>query len=182
VLLVTRGVEEPFVLTNGRLTREAEDLLGLLLDTGTPGRTDDEVFGIVEPQPVGGRWPIQAEVAAQDLKATGIIVDPAALSGELELTGVETANSIECLRVSGRMVADPFRPAVPPGDSVEKARMEATFVGLFPTDPSRPRVSDSSEMRAEIVVTRTVEDAPVQTQTVMQRKVSNDYSELAAGT
>jgi hypothetical protein len=177
VLVVTRGVESPFALDDGELTPEAEKLLGMLLSTSAPKRTDDDVFGSETPQPVGGRWPIRAEIAARDLTESGLAVDATALTGETELAGLETVGAVECLQIVARMTADNLTPpGLQSGDTVEKARVEATFAGTFPTDPSKRRLGDSSEMTAEVTILRTVSGRPVRTELLMKRTLLTTWA------
>lgn len=181
VLIVTRGVSAPFALEGGSLTPEVEESLALLFATSRPTRTDDEVFGSDAPQPVGGTWPIRAEVAARDITETGLAIGTPAITGEVELTAVENVGSIECLKISAHMQADGLTPpGLRSGDTVERAHLEASFVGSFPTDAARHRLTDASEMSAELTVLRTVESRPVRTEMLIKRSQKNTYSEVAS--
>jgi hypothetical protein len=183
ILIVTRGVDAPFALEGGSLTAEVESILAMLFTTSKPTRTDDDIFGSDAAQPIGGKWPIRADMAARDLTEAGLTMDSAALTGETELTGVETVGTVECLKISARMKADNMTPpGLQSGDTVEKAYMEASFVGAFPTDGSRQRLSDSSDMTAEIIVLRTVEGHPVRTEMLMKRSRQTIYADAALGT
>lgn len=183
VLVVSRGVEPPFALEKGRIPPDVEKILTKLFTTSQPTRTDDDIFGTDSVQPVGGRWPIHADLAARDLTEAGLAVETVALTGETELTAVETLGTVECLQISTRLAADNVTPlGVPSGATLESTRLTASFAGMFPTDRSKQRLSDSSEMSAEFTLSRTVDGRPVRMMTMMKQSRQSTYSDVTPGT
>ncbi len=177
ILMVARGAEAPLVLEDGaRISPGAEKLLRGIFTTSRPVRTDDEIFGTATAQKVGATWPVRADAAARDLTEAGLMVDPASIAGQTALDAIEQVGEVECLMISVRLAADQITPpGLKPGDTVEKAHFAARLTAALPTDASRRRLAETSEVSAEIVVLRSVEGAPVHTEMSMKRTIETTY-------
>jgi hypothetical protein len=76
---------------------------------------------------------------AEDLKRNDFQAKPDAISGTVKLNGLEKANGIQCLNITGDMkVARAKMKSNNEGNasSIRNATIESTFSWLLPVDPS----------------------------------------------
>ncbi|MFC1609582.1 TonB family protein [Myxococcota bacterium] len=171
------------MLEEGKLAPEVEQVLDMILPTEEVTKTDDDVFGIGTPQPVGAHWPIDAAVAAEDLQKAGFDIGPKQLAGHTKLVGVKMIENVECMEVQAQMSAsDLSPPGIPKDATTEKGEVHASFSAIFPLDPGKNRVRDTTTMTGEFVIIQIVDGQPVRTELVMSQEKQSTYSEVVDGT
>lgn len=149
------GKKTKFTSDKGELDEAAREGLGLVFDLREKEVfvKDDLVFGTERRQKVGAAWPVRAEQAAKALADVGD-VKPEQVSGTMKLVAVETADGVECVKVSGTLTVKDFVPKLapdagfPPGLKPETGRLEGEFGGLFPLDAKLPQARDSMTLTA----------------------------------
>ena len=106
VVLVDGAAEDPVSLKNGKMSDEARKAFEVVYSPHKPGSaTDDDVFGTKEPKAFGENWPINAKLAAEDAKKSGIQISPEHLQGRTELVGRDRVGDADCLRVRAELMA-----------------------------------------------------------------------------
>src|SRR5262249_2610566 len=134
VVLVDGGAKDPFSLQDGNIGAEARKAIDVVYSRHKPGSaTDDDVFGAKEPKAFGASWPINAKLASEDLKKSGIEVSPEHLKGGMELVGKDRVAEADCLRVRAEFMASGIAMKdLPDGATVADGTVQATFDGCVP--------------------------------------------------
>jgi hypothetical protein len=130
------------------VAKDLSESLKTLLDESLESTDDDAVFGSGMPRAVGEQWSIDTSKLPKD-KDIGF--KPEDASGMAKLTAVKDIAGIECLQIEAEVM---FRNLslnkLPHSAKVLEAQMVAHFVGLFPTNPNLPRLSDGSAMDMKV--------------------------------
>jgi len=121
---------------------EAREALKSMLKLNSGGPTDDDVFGTKTPQAVGAHWPVNTQLAHDDLKDdTGL--DASKVTGDIWLEGVTNEGGKEGLDVRAKLGLDGLIPPdVPAGSSVEMGRADVDLQTTLPTDGQPERTSE----------------------------------------
>ncbi len=179
--IVTRGAETPFNVVEGQMSQEVQDYLGLLIPTHAPSANDDQLLGTDAPQPVGGTWPIDSQRAAAELETAGLRIAPQALTGQSRLVGVSAVDGVAYLEVRTELQAtEVLPPRLPPGASLRRSQLNASFSGLFPADARGPRLQDGAELSAEVVFEQTLDGQPVESQMRLEQQSRTSYAPAPA--
>lgn len=148
----TTGEKTQYSLKDGQPTAEQSEALSLVLDAHRPeSASDDEVFGTDRPQKVGASWPIDLAKAAADAGKSGVVIKKEDLSGQTTLAGIEHVDGKDYLEVRARMQSKRLEVPMPPGVTLDKTKLEATFGGMFPVDPSTNRMGETTDLKMDIV-------------------------------
>jgi hypothetical protein len=134
VLLADGGAENPVSLKGGKISDDARKAFEVVYTPHKPGSaTDDDVFGTKEPKAFGESWPINAKLASEDAKKSGIEISPEHLNGRTELVGKDRIGEADCLSVRAELVASGVAlKDLPSGATVDEGTMQATFAGCVP--------------------------------------------------
>jgi hypothetical protein len=134
VVLVDGSAEDPVSLKGGTISDEARKAFGVIYSPHRPGSaTDNDVFGTKEPKAFGESWPINAKLASEDLKESGIEISPDHLEGRTELVGKDRLGDTDCLSVRTELAASGVAmKGLPAGATSEEGTMQATFAGCVP--------------------------------------------------
>jgi hypothetical protein len=158
-IVLERAVEEQSaaVSLDGRAAsasvRKALD--GTLSLSLTSAPSDDQVFGTSLRQPVGARWPIQAELARRSMKELGISMPEGAVSGEMRLASVDrhAPTGLECGVVVGKLEMGPFDVKE---DGASRAatdgRVTVRMRMVVPTALEQPRVEQETTTEMDMAV------------------------------
>src|SRR5258706_4369030 len=138
------GKRTEYTAADGKLTDEQKEALDLVADLPAPKHVlVDELYGPKGPQKIGATWSVNAEAMAEDLKQHEYQVKPDAVSGTMKLNGLEKANGVQCLNITGdmkvaraKMKTSGDEKAVP----IRNATIDSTFSWLLPVDPSQNHV------------------------------------------
>ena len=155
VIAETVGRKTMFSLEGGgQLPPLASEALELVVGTYRGDVPDEDLlFGSRYPQAVGDTWPFHREAFAEAMKTTGAVVDPAGLTGEVTLDGVERIANVDCLRITARVGVDEFTMAdLPDGVGLERGRADVAISGLFPIDRARNKMQDRTSVTLELVL------------------------------
>ncbi|HEV8291732.1 MAG TPA: hypothetical protein VGP94_07395, partial [Tepidisphaeraceae bacterium] len=129
-----------YTLADGKLTDEQKEALDLVADLPPPNAAlADDLYGPKGPQTIGASWSVNAAAMAEDLKRHDYQAKPDAISGTMKLNGLEKANGIQCLNITGDMkVARAKMKSSNEGNavSIRNATIESTFSWLLPVDPA----------------------------------------------
>ena len=150
VIEITRARREKDAIVTHDGAPVSEDVraaLSSLLKLGVGGPSDDDVFGTKTPQAIGAHWPINAQLAHDDLKDdTGI--DAANVTGETWLEGTTRVGDVDCLDVRAKMVLDGIVvPDMPQGSTIESGRADAEMRAALPLDEHREKLVDHMSMK-----------------------------------
>jgi hypothetical protein len=123
-----------------KLTEEQKEALDLVADLPPPNAAlADDLYGPKEPQKIGDSWPVNASAMAEDLKRNDFQAKPDAISGTVKLNGLEKANGVQCLNITGEMKVARAKMKAS-GDEksspIRNATIESSFSWLLPVDPS----------------------------------------------
>jgi hypothetical protein len=134
VVLVDGGAQAPASLKGGQISDEARSAFNVIYSPHKPGAaTDDDVFGTNEPKAFGESWPINAELASEDLKKSGIQISPEHLKGKTELVSKDRVGEADCLKVRAELMASGVAMKdLPAGATLDEGTMQATFDGCVP--------------------------------------------------
>lgn len=138
------GKQTVYTAADGKLTEEQTQALDLVADLPPPNAAlADELYGPKGPQKIGASWSVSPEAMAEDLKRHEYQVKPDAISGTVKLNGLEKANGVQCLNITGdmkvaraKMKTNGDEKAVP----IRNATIDSTFSWLLPVDPSQNHV------------------------------------------
>ena len=135
------GKQTVYTAADGKLTDEQTQALDLVADLPPPNAAlADELYGPKGPQKIGATWSVNPEAMAEDLKRHEYQAKPDAISGTVKLNGLEKANGVQCLNITGDMKvarakmksSNEEKPAV----AIRNASIDSTFSWLLPVDPS----------------------------------------------
>src|SRR6185312_5776518 len=131
-----------YTTPDGKITDAQAEALDLVADLPPPEASlPDELYGPKGKQKIGASWAINSDAMAEDLKRHDYQVKADAISGMVKINGLEKANNIQCLNITGEMrVAkakvklenDPNNGAI----TMKNASIESTFSWLLPIDPA----------------------------------------------
>ena len=127
-----------------KLTEEQKEAIDLVADLPPPNAAlADELYGPKTAQKIGASWSVNSSAMAEDLKRNEFIAKPDAISGTVKLNGLEKANGVQCLNITGDMKVAKAKMK-PSGDEksspIRNASIESTFSWLLPVDPSSNHV------------------------------------------
>jgi hypothetical protein len=86
---------------------------------------------------------VNAGAMAEDLKRNDFVAKPDAISGTVKLNGLEKANGVQCLNITGDMkvAKAKMKPSREGNDiAIRNATIESTFSWLLPVDPGSNHV------------------------------------------
>jgi len=168
------GKQTIYTAADGKLTEEQTQALDLVADLPPPNAAlADELYGAKGPQKIGATWSVSPEAMAEDLKRHEYLVKPDAISGTVKLNGLEKANGVQCLNITGdmkvakaKMKASGDEKAVP----IRSATIDSSFSWLLPVDPALNHVvaygtvvstftlgGDNADFKRELKTTRMYE-------------------------
>jgi len=142
-VVVTRAAKKDDALAtvDGRpASKSVRDALDAIINLTThTGPSDDEIFGTTTPQSIGGEWAVNGPLAEKDLSVSGIIVSPGGITGRTKLVGVQSINGVDCLELENTMTIGAIQSTggLPPGSTVQNARMDVALHLLLPVDQAR---------------------------------------------
>lgn len=154
VVLVDGGAGNPVSLKGGELSDEARKAFDVIYSPHTPGSaTDDDVFGTKEPKALGDRWPINAKLAAEDAKRSGIEIPPDRLKGSTELVSKDSIGGADCLSVRADLMASGVTTNdLPAGATMDEGTVDATFDGCVATSGSSSRKRVDLTLKARLTI------------------------------
>jgi hypothetical protein len=134
------GKNTIYTAADGKLSDEQKEALDLVADLPPPNAAlADDLYGPKGPQKIGASWPVNSRAMAEDLKRHDYQVKPDAVGGTIKLNGLEKANGIQCLNITGDMkVAKAKMKSSNEGNAaaIRNATLESSFSWLLPVDPS----------------------------------------------
>jgi hypothetical protein len=132
------GKNTVYTAADGKLTDEQKEALDLVADLPPPNAAlADDLYGPKGPQKIGDSWSINSSGMAEDLKRHDYQVKPDSVSGTIKLNGLEKANGVQCLNITGDMkVAKAKMKSSNEGNAaaIRNATLESTFSWLLPVD------------------------------------------------
>ena len=174
-------VLEKTELVGGSLDETVKKMLSTLILTGKQeGVDDDKVFGIAEPQAVGARWPVNAELAIRDARRTGIGLLASTFQGTTELVSVDKAGDQELMEVSaelsGELEPGSMIPFPPEGVKVE-SRFNGSYSALLPVDTTQASpVENTTQMNIRSVMEQQIEGQTMVTEYALTQEKKEIYS------
>jgi hypothetical protein len=144
---------------------EARAALDDILSPLPAEATDDEVFGAQEPQPIGVTWPVNAALAARELRRLDLDVPAESVRGQSRLVGLVEVGGQVYLDLAGELAIHDARLLSVPGAHPETAELRSTYHRRLPVDlPGSPRASGAAEvdatLRVDMDVTATIALGP----------------------
>jgi hypothetical protein len=134
------GKQTVYTLADGQLNEAQKEALDLVADLPPPNAAlADELYGPKGPQKIGASWSVNSAALAEDLKRNDFQAKPDAISGSMKLNGLEKANGIQCLNITGDMkVARAKMNSKNEGNAVaiKNATIDSNFSWLLPVDPA----------------------------------------------
>lgn len=134
------GKDTVYTLTDGKITEEQKEALDLVADLPPPNAAlADDLYGPKGAQKIGASWSVTAGAMAEDLKRNDFVAKPDAISGTVKLNGLEKANGVQCLNLTGDMkvARAKMKPSKEGNDTgIRNATIESSFSWLLPVDPS----------------------------------------------
>jgi len=131
-----------FTTPDGKLTDDQSEALDLVADLPAPDAAlPDELYGPKSRQKIGSSWSVNSSAMAEDLKRHDYQVKPDDISGSVKINGLEKANNVECLNITGDMKVakakvklenDPNNAAI----TMKNATIDSNFSWLLPIDPA----------------------------------------------
>ena len=167
-LVVERGAtkHDAHVTIDGHAaTKDVMDALDHLTSlTLHKGPSDDDVFGTKVPQPIGGEWPVDAELAEKDLRTRDIVVAPGSLTGSTKLVAVRAVRGVDCLEIDNHMSITAMQSMgeLPPGSSIKNARIDVHVHLLLPVDEAKTAVDSQMDLTIAGVFTVPTPKGPVE--------------------
>jgi hypothetical protein len=174
VVLVDGSAEDPVSLKGGKISDDVRKAFEVVYSPHKPGSaTDDEVFGTKEPKAFGESWPINAKLAAEDAKKSGIEVSPEHLNGRTELVGKGRIGEADCLNVRTELAASGVAlKDLPAGATVDEGAMQATIAGCVPIAGTSVRKGLEMTLRARLTTNGSTIDI------VGRQKASETWKEV----
>jgi hypothetical protein len=176
----------------GRLSRGAAALLSQVLSTvkheGSPGATDDDVFGTAARQRVGATWAFDKKVVAADLRRLGIAVDPGKIVGVSKLVSFAKVKGEPCLKIESNIRADKFealsaaRGNLPPGLKLVQGSLHVAVTSTVPVIPFKRPVAAGETIKISMMLEGEVgvRKEPVQIIRVIRGSRQEELTELPA--
>lgn len=171
------GKQTVYTAADGKLSDEQRAALDLVADLPPPNAAlADDLYGPKGAQKIGASWSVKSSAMAEDLKRHDYQAKPDAISGTVKLNGLEKANGIQCLNITGEMKV--ARARMKPGNDeralpIRNASIDSNFSWLLPVDPSLNHVvaygtvvstyslggagADAGDGRSEVKTTRMYE-------------------------
>jgi hypothetical protein len=85
IVVVDGGAENPVALRDGQISDDARRAFAIVYTPHKPGSpTDDDILGSKEPRAFGESWPINAKLAVEDAKKSGIEIPPGRFSASAD--------------------------------------------------------------------------------------------------
>jgi len=170
--------EPVFEIDGQKVGPQAHKALSLVFSLGKGGVTDDQVFGTPDRKKVGDQWAMNSQLAADDLKETGLAVKKEDVTGAVTLEKVVKAADGDCLQLAVTMEIAKVVPPAPPGFAVEKGTLRAQMSGKFPVNPALQSPEKSDSMTITFVMKgKPQPDAPeVVVETVAERQTTCKYA------
>ncbi len=155
IVTLSRGKERVSYVTSEPLPPGAEKALDDIVSPHASPVTDDEIFGTREPQALGAIWPVNAALAAGELR--DLHVQPDDIHGQTRLVGLAQAQGHTCLDLTGEFFVSPVHPPDRDGGDAPGPRSEyearVTHRGLFPVDPAVPALDTTVTIELDVRVT-----------------------------
>ena len=146
-----RGAEATVTLDGLPVPPATRSALAAVVSLSASDVTDDDTFGTTARQPVGGAWPMHADVAQRDLEAASGM--RATLTGQTRLERAATVQRTPCLELAATMDGTvTTMPRLPPGSIVRTGNMHVALRGMFPVAGALPALTSSMEMTMELVI------------------------------
>ena len=139
----------------------------------------DELYGPKGRQKIGASWEINSNAMAEDLKRNDYQVKPDAITGSVKIEGMEKANNVQCLNITGDMKVARAKvklendPDANAAITMKNASIDSSFSWLLPVDPALNHVvafgtvtsnytmggqtPDAGEIKRELKTTRMYE-------------------------
>jgi hypothetical protein len=154
VVLVDGGAADPVSLKDGKISDEVRKVFGVVYSPHKPGSaTDDDVFGTKEPKSFGDSWPINAKLAAEDAKKSGIEIPAERLQGRTELVGKDRVGEADCLTIRAQINAsDVAMKDLPDGAIMDNGTMQATLDGCVPIAGTSSRKGMEMTLKARFTL------------------------------
>ncbi len=157
-LTVRRNGPKPRMDADSRaLSKTDLRWLRLVFSTRTPSYTDQEIFGASGPRRVGDAWTIDTDKAAELLKSSGAVIDPADVSGTTTLVAARPCGKETCLTVTTALSGSQVRLSkVPPTATLLDSGMSGTSRQVFPLKPGAAptRSDDVFKLHVTVAVPR----------------------------
>jgi hypothetical protein len=159
VVSVARGKDAVHYASPASLPPEAEKALDEVFSPHSSEVTDDDIFGIREPQALGAVWPVNAALAAKELGAFHLQIPPDGVSGDTHLVALAQVSGTTCLDVAGELFLRDVRHTGPDGGPpTEVYEVVTRHRHLLPLDPSLPELDGTSTFHLDMVTTSPLPD------------------------
>jgi hypothetical protein len=131
--------KEKVVTVNGNTADEElssylEPILSVHQD-GDP--SDDDVYGSKEKKKVGDTWPINKELLAKEIAASGMPLLADGIAGLTKLVSVGKKDGVDCMKVEADITVKLNIPPPVPGLKVSKGEVNVKQSGNFPIDTTK---------------------------------------------
>lgn len=146
-----REGKKEFLVDGQAAAKDIAEILGLFFSLPAGQTSDDEIFGTPERRSVGDRWEVNGAAAVRDLAAEGLNVDARNILGGTTLNDVTLVDGRKCLHLSSNLEIRDLEAPVPPGLTLEKSTLSATFSGMLPVDASLQPLSGTEKSTLEMV-------------------------------
>lgn len=147
---------EPNITVQGGARLSPQQLVAIRLVTSgrKGGPSADDIFGTDQPQKPGASWPVNAPLAASDLRRTGFIADAKGVDGQTTFLGVREEGGVPSMELvsEAKVTARDFT-GLPPGSQVDRAIMHAKHIGLLPLELALPTLRESTSLSVEVRAT-----------------------------
>jgi hypothetical protein len=130
----------------GGKTVNLNEILGLVIDLGKGGASNDEVFGTKDRKKVGDSWAMNSVLAASEAKKAGFNATQDNIKGTASLEKVVKVGETECLQLKHEMSVTGFSVPLPPTMKLEKGTVSMKMGGLYPVDTSKGPLEESTKM------------------------------------
>jgi len=167
-LVVERGAtkRDARVTIDGRAAaKDVIDALDHLTSlTLHKGPSDDDVFGTKTPQPIGGEWPIDTELAEKDLRTRDMVIPPGSIKGSTKLVAVRAIRGVDCLEIDNHMAISALQSMgeLPPGSSIKNAHIDVHMHMMLPIDETKTALESQMDLTMAGVFTVPTPKGPVE--------------------
>jgi hypothetical protein len=135
--------EVAFAMKDGQLSQVARTALETVYHPHTTKKTDDDLFGTTQRQPVGASWAMNTKLIAEQMP--GMKMDPAKTSGSAKLVGVKETSGVQMLEVNAAFDSKDAALKGLPG-AVKESTIRGEFETEVPVDTSDPSRTSQIKM------------------------------------
>ncbi len=142
------GKDSVFTVDGKPAADDVAKFLKLAVEFDDPKHTDQDVFGSKAPVPVGGVWPVDGSLYAQEMKSD--LGETLTAKGSMKLDAIKGEGDAQVATISGTVTFENIQAPFPPPFAVKSAEAKAELAGTQPATHRGSRIQ-SMNMTMKLV-------------------------------